>query len=174
MTINGTNSTVEFVFFDTVIFVPDFWNTSATDEQFAWLESTLAASTADWLLVIGHYPVWSVAENGPTASLVDNLLPLMKKYRVDAYFSGHDHNLQFLDDGSGIAYFLSGAGHNTTHSHKHAADVPAGSSKFFFPPKDDLTHGGFNTVSLTPTKMEVIYYEDGGETLFIVDRNQTR
>ena len=34
------------------------------DEQTAWIEDTLAASTADFLWVAGHYPVWSVCSHG--------------------------------------------------------------------------------------------------------------
>jgi tartrate-resistant acid phosphatase type 5 len=31
----------------------------AAVEQLDWLEETLASSTADWLVVMGHYPVYS-------------------------------------------------------------------------------------------------------------------
>ena len=65
-----------------------------SDQQWTWIEDTLRSSTAHYLLVGGHYPVWSVAEHGPTQCLVDRLKPLLEKYHVTAYISGHDHNLQ--------------------------------------------------------------------------------
>ena len=43
---------------------------------------------------MGHFPVLSVAEHGPTQCLLDLLDPLLVKYKVTAYFCGHDHNLQ--------------------------------------------------------------------------------
>ena len=46
------------------------------------IESTLAASTADYLIVAGHYPVWSVCEHGPTTNLVSQLKPLLEQYKV--------------------------------------------------------------------------------------------
>ena len=46
------------------------------------LQSTLAASTADYLVVAGHYPVWSVCEHGPTAQLVTSVKPLLEQYKV--------------------------------------------------------------------------------------------
>lgn len=62
--------------------------------QLAWLQGRLARSKADFLLVAGHYPVWSVSEHGPTACLLRKLHPLLIKHRATAYLCGHDHNLQ--------------------------------------------------------------------------------
>jgi tartrate-resistant acid phosphatase type 5 len=49
---------------------------------------------APYLLVNGHYPVYSVAEHGPTQCLIDRLRPLLHQYHATAYICGHDHNLQ--------------------------------------------------------------------------------
>lgn len=44
-----------------------------------------------WLLVAGHYPIYSVGEHGDTSELQSYLQPLLQKYGVHAYFCGHDH-----------------------------------------------------------------------------------
>ena len=44
-----------------------------------------------WLLVAGHYPIYSVGEHGDTSELKSYLQPLLQKYNVHAYFCGHDH-----------------------------------------------------------------------------------
>jgi 3',5'-cyclic AMP phosphodiesterase CpdA len=49
-----------------------------------------------WLLVAGHYPVFSKGSNGDTSELKTYLLPLLKKYSVHAYFCGHDHLSEVL------------------------------------------------------------------------------
>ena len=56
----------------------------------------------------GHYPVWSVCEHGPTAILVSQLKPMLEQYKVTGYASGHDHCLEYLDDGTGVVYVISG------------------------------------------------------------------
>ena len=66
------------------------------EQQDMWLEDTLQKSTADWLFVCGHHPVYSAGRHGPTPRLVNQLRPLLEKYKVAAYFCGHDHNLQHI------------------------------------------------------------------------------
>ncbi len=50
--------------------------------------------SAPYLIVSGHYPIYSVAEHGPTQCLVDRLRPLVHQYHATTYLCGHDHNLQ--------------------------------------------------------------------------------
>jgi hypothetical protein len=78
-------------------------------DQWTWIEQTLGNSTADYLWVTGHYPVWSVCSHGPTYELVVLLKPLLEKYGVTGYASGHDHCLEYLDEGKGPVYVISGA-----------------------------------------------------------------
>mmetsp|Transcript_24212 Transcript_24212/g.46925 ORF Transcript_24212/g.46925 Transcript_24212/m.46925 type:complete len:454 (+) Transcript_24212:143-1504(+) len=77
--------------------------------QLEWFEHTLNSSTADWLIVAGHYPVFSGGEHGNTPELQQQILPLLQKYNVDAYLAGHDHTLQHLESG-GVHYLVSGSG----------------------------------------------------------------
>ena len=51
----------------------------AADDQWAWLEDQLAKSSADFLWVGGHYPIYSAGSDGTTAVLVQRLLPLLKQ-----------------------------------------------------------------------------------------------
>jgi len=83
--LEDSDTTVHMVFIDTVILSGDDNVTypEQRKEQYAWINATLAASTADWLIVVGHYPVYSSGEHGNTADLQKNLKPMLAAYDVD-------------------------------------------------------------------------------------------
>lgn len=83
------------------------------------VEAMLARSTATWLIVAGHYTIYSVADHGHNKVLIEHLVPLLRKYDVQAYFNGHDHVLQHIVS-ENISYFTSGHG-------THKDNFPAGS-----------------------------------------------
>ncbi|XP_019850709.1 PREDICTED: tartrate-resistant acid phosphatase type 5-like isoform X3 [Amphimedon queenslandica] len=182
---NGT--TVQMVFIDTVLLAgvthpelrslppsgPEIPNLA--DDQWAWIESTLKQSTADWLIVSGHYPVWSVAEHGPTDELVKNLRPLLIKYNVTAYFCGHDHDIQHIkEDGSSVNYFVSGAGHLIDSSTEHEDKVPKGSLKYRYGTSSSSSDGAYNTVTITAQSMVVNFFNVKGEMIYTSTLDKTR
>jgi tartrate-resistant acid phosphatase type 5 len=57
--------------------------------QWAWIEDKLANCQEKWLFVAGHYPVYSAGPHGVSKVLSAKLKPMLDKYLVDAYFSGH-------------------------------------------------------------------------------------
>jgi acid phosphatase len=81
--------------------------------QKAWLEKELAASTAEWKIVVGHHPVYSCGPHGDSPELVRDLVPLFDRYGVALYLNGHDHVLEDLVVGS-RHYVTSGAGSELT------------------------------------------------------------
>ena len=120
------------------------------DGQLEWLERTLAGSDAAWKVVIGHHPIYV----GSTAysdneRLVERLVPLFEEYGVQAYFAGHDHNLQHhRPEGSTVDYFVSGAGSLT----REVVETP---NTLFA-----LRVPGFMAVSMTRTRMTVQGYDE--------------
>jgi len=78
------------------------------ENQKLWLEKTLQNSKCKWKIVCGHYPLYS---NGPhiiSKDLQTYLIPLLEKYKIDIYFSGHDHNFQHISKNN-INYIISGS-----------------------------------------------------------------
>ncbi|KAM9313916.1 tartrate-resistant acid phosphatase type 5a [Pholidichthys leucotaenia] len=138
-------------------------NAVDANRQLVWLQQRLALSKADFLLVAGHYPVWSVSEHGPTQCLVDSLRPLLLKYRATAYLCGHDHNLQYIEE-SDIGYVVSGAGNFMDPDIRHWHDVPKGTVKFFTGQASTL--GGFIHAEVNKNKMIVTFFKAKGTSLF--------
>jgi tartrate-resistant acid phosphatase type 5 len=67
-------------------------NFTAAKAQLDLIETTLANSAADFLIVAGHYPVFYVAEHGPTNALQPDRFPYLRQHNVSAYLNGHEHN----------------------------------------------------------------------------------
>uniref|UniRef100_A0A915B4J4 Tartrate-resistant acid phosphatase type 5 n=2 Tax=Parascaris univalens TaxID=6257 RepID=A0A915B4J4_PARUN len=128
----------------------------AAQVQWEWIKQQLDESTAEYVFVAGHYPVYSISEHGPMNCLIEKLNPLLRKFKVSAYFAGHDHTLQHLvvkdsvsnkdalagnDSASTVMhYIISGASSRSDRSRKHKDDVPSESSLFSYPT-------GFNPLS---------------------------
>ncbi len=81
-------------------------------EQLAWLETELRRPKATpFLAVMGHHPLYSDGPHGDHRLLIESWDPLFRKYKVDFYLAGHDHDLQHLEfEGHPTSFFLSGGG----------------------------------------------------------------
>jgi acid phosphatase len=123
-------------------------------KQLAWFEAALKASTAQWKIVIAHHPVYSGGIHGDTPYIVKHILPLLEKYNAQAYFNGHDHDLQHLQAGK-VNLFCSGAGSKPrmtgTTSHTKFA---RGSCS------------GFTAVTLHADALDVRMIDDRGKLLY--------
>ncbi|KAK3752600.1 hypothetical protein QZH41_018799, partial [Actinostola sp. cb2023] len=175
--IPGSDTVLELVMVDTVLLCGNTEHDSIrghisreprsvveSDAQWSWLEETLKDSKAHYLLVGGHFPVWSIAEHGPTQCLVQRLKPLLERYNVTAYLSGHDHNLQhFKENKSTVEYFVSGAGAYVVNSTEHKHSVPDGSLKFFW--SNTFSYGGFASIQATAESMNLVFIDAEGRKL---------
>lgn len=154
-------TTADFFYLDTTPMVKGYWHSHKTKEkvatedvpkQLAWLKDALAASRAPWKIVIGHHPIYSGGEHGDTPELIEHVLPLLHENKVQAWFNGHDHDLQHLVAGE-INLFCSGAGSQ------------------FRPTKDTIhtkfaeARSGFTIVSLQPNEMLIRMIDNHGQLL---------
>jgi tartrate-resistant acid phosphatase type 5 len=84
--------------------------------QLVWLEGTLASPTcqlSDFIVVFGHHTLISAGkkfQKGKSLEISNTLIPLLSKYNVEAYFSGHDHDLQVIKkQENSLTFIVSGA-----------------------------------------------------------------
>lgn len=84
------------------------------DKQLEWIDSVLTAAKEDWVLVVGHHPIY--AETGKDESerldLQKRLDSILRKHtNVDMYLCGHIHNFQHIRKvDSNIDYVVNTSG----------------------------------------------------------------
>ena len=154
-----STASLEIIFIDTCMLAPTVFGEDITpkqrDDALTKVESLLAASTATWLFVAGHYTIYSTAEHGNTKELVQSLVPLLKKYKVQAYFNGHDHVLQHISM-DGVEYITSGRGALTDNYPANEVDHPITNDKEVL--KYLSLSIGFNSATVTSDSVSIRFH----------------
>jgi phosphodiesterase/alkaline phosphatase D-like protein len=91
-------------------FVLDANNNADWEKQMPWLKDQLKRSQTPWKIVYSHYPMYSSGSHGANSELTDRLTPLFKKYGVQLYMSGHEHNYERSKPIDGTTYLVNGNG----------------------------------------------------------------
>ncbi|MFN3530601.1 MAG: metallophosphoesterase [Bacteroidia bacterium] len=93
--------------------------TQDTAKQAAWLDSLLKASAARWKIVIGHHPLFTSGKRaGKPQDMANRFKGLFDASQVDAYWCGHEHDLQHNKPEGYTHYYVSGAGSEVRPSGK--------------------------------------------------------
>jgi len=160
---NGTKA--EFFIIDSSPFQTDYYTAddyaehvkgNDTTKQKKWLEEGLKNSTATWKFVVGHHPLFSAGgRKGKTGDMLNSFAPLFEKYKVDAYFCGHEHILEYdQPQGYHFVEIISGSGGEAT---------PVTSADYAKFVAQDY---GFVAATLTAKEMTLQYINDQGKILF--------
>ena len=84
------------------------------DKQLSWIDSLLTTSKEDWVLVVGHHPIFAETDKDDSERLdlqkrLDSIL--RKHTNVDMYLCGHIHNFQHIRKvDSNIDYVVNTSG----------------------------------------------------------------
>ncbi|MDO5608061.1 MAG: tartrate-resistant acid phosphatase type 5 family protein [Capnocytophaga sp.] len=131
-----------------------------TQAQLAWLENQLKTKEKEvqWVFVVGHHPLYSggkrIAEP-ETEDIRKVFEPIFQKYSVDAYFCGHEHDLQVIQPkGIKTVQYLSGAGSEIRPTGKREGTRYA------------VSDGGFMSVSVTDKLVKTTIINANGEALY--------
>jgi tartrate-resistant acid phosphatase type 5 len=88
-------------------------------KQLQWLEQVLSTSRAKWKMIIGHHPMHTggaFRHNRRTRNLRKLLRPVFERHKIDVYFCGHDHHLEYLKPKKEPThYIISGGGSSARH-----------------------------------------------------------
>ena len=114
------NTTVRIVFLDTTPLIDKYRENSDVypdavkqdiDTQLAWLDETLKNAKEDWVIVVGHHPIYAYTEKTENERLdmQKRVLPILQRYHnVAIYACGHIHSFQHLKmKGDDIDYIVN-------------------------------------------------------------------
>lgn len=156
-------ASVTFAFADMNPFIRSYYNHPMpelkgqdTAAQYQWLQQTLSAP-ADWKIMIGHQPLYSVGSHGSSPELIARFKPLLLQTGTHFYLAGHDHNLQHIQQpGEPVHYLVSGGGGRGLYALK-ATDA---STRFA------RSSHGFLLMTFYADKANFYFYDDKGDLLY--------
>jgi tartrate-resistant acid phosphatase type 5 len=127
-------------------------------KQLAWLETELKRPrTTQFLVVMGHHPVYSDGMHGDHPVLVRDWDPLFRKYGAHLYLAGHDHDMQHLEfESHPTSFFLSGGGGADLYDLKVDPSKRGPYAKKVY---------GFSQLSVTPKQMTLRHLDGNGSVL---------
>lgn len=134
------------------------------DAELKWLDETLSAATEDWVIVVGHHPVYaftdkSESERSDMQQRVNSIL--LKHDNVDMYVCGHIHNFQHIrKPGCDIDYVV-----NTSGSLSREVEPVDGT--VFCSPEE-----GYSLVTVGADELKLYMLDARGKVLHTVTRSK--
>lgn len=122
--------------------------------QEEWLTGAMASSTSTWNIAYGHHPYISNGDHGNTDGDFGDFFDRNLCGKVDVYFAGHDHDLQWLQPVCGTEFIVSGAAASLR-------DVDGSNPTFY-----ETSTLGFMWVEIVENTMTGIFYDSDGTELY--------
>lgn len=171
-TFEEDGTSVRIVFIDTTPLIDKYRKKTATypdaarqdvEAQIQWLDKTLSDANEDWVVVVGHHPIYadtdkSDSERSDMQKRVDTIL---RKHNVDMYICGHIHNFQHIRrPESKIDYVVNTSGSLTRTPNKTAGTVFCSNEP------------GFSVLTADKHSLNLNMLDKSGKTLHTVSRTK--
>ena len=171
-TFNEEGTTVRIVWIDTTPLIdkyreendkyPDACHQDI-NAQLEWLDATLAAAKEDWVVVVGHHPIYADTDKDDIErlNLQQRVDTILRSHRVDMYINGHIHNFQHIRvKGSQIDYITNSSGSLSRKVQPVEGTVFCSSEP------------GFSILSASPASLELRMVDKHGKVLHTVTRTK--
>lgn len=171
-TFEDDGTTLKVVFIDTTPLIDKYRKKSDEypdavaqnmDAQLQWLDSVLTDGGEDWIVVVGHHPIFaftdkSESERTDMQKRVDSIL---RKHDVDMYVCGHLHNYQHIRrPGSDIDYVVNTSGSCTRVPEKIDGTVFCSDA------------AGFSVLTADKNSLNLNMLDSDGEVIHTVTRTK--
>lgn len=141
-----------FAMFDSQIVVENRPQRSA---QKKWLETEVSSNSSSWKFAVAHHPIRSNGFYGDNSAMVKDFKPIFDQSKLDIYFNGHEHDLQYIaDPRDSFRCIVSGAGGG-------GRDTAYGANSLFAG-----TNGGFVFCSATKDQLHIRFIDKMGQVQF--------
>ena len=169
---DDAGTTIRVVFIDTTPLIdsyrtdnryPDARNQSI-DAQLEWLDATLKTAKEDWVIVVGHHPMYAETKKdiAEQKDIQRRLLPIFQKNgNVAMYVCGHIHNFQHIRKPSDNTDYVV----NTAGSLSRKVKATDGTQ--FCSPST-----GFSVVSASKQKLQLHMIDKEGKEIHCVSKEK--
>ena len=165
--------TLRIVFLDTTPLIDRYQEDSTVypdackqdmQAELDWLDTTLKNAREDWVVVVGHHPIYAYTDKRESerTDMQKRVLPILRKYKnVAIYACGHIHNFQHIRmKGDDIDYVV-----NTSAS--LARPVQPAEGTVFCSPAD-----GFSVISATKKQLNMYMVDKDGKTIHTITKKK--
>lgn len=172
-TFDEDGTTLRLIFVDTTPLISKYREESDkypdackqnVDEQLKWLDNTLKQAKEDWVVVVGHHPIYAETSKDDVErnDMQRVLLPVLKKYNnVSLYVCGHIHNFQHIRmKGDNIDYVVNSSG-------SLARKVKPIEGTVFCSPEP-----GFSVISATKKALNMYMIDKTGKMLHTITKTK--
>ena len=172
-TVSEDGATLRVVFIDTTPLIRKYReesdkypDASKQDNaaQLAWLDATLKDAKEDWVIVVGHHPIYADTEKDDVErqDMQRQLLPIFRKYgNVAIYACGHIHNFQHIRmQGDSTDYIVNTSG-------SLARPVKPTTGTVFCAGEE-----GFSVISATKKQLNFFMLDKTGKVLHTVTKTK--
>ena len=167
------STTVRVVFLDTTPLIDRYQEESgiypdackqSVQAELDWLDATLANAKEDWVVVVGHHPIYAYTEKAENerADMQKRVLPILRKHKnVAIYACGHIHNFQHIKmKGDDIDYVVNS-------SASLARPVQPIEGTVFCSPAD-----GFSVISATKKQLNMYMVDKDGNNIHTITKTK--
>ncbi len=164
-------TTVRVVFLDTTPLIDRYQEDSdiypdackqSIQAELDWLDATLADAKEDWVVVVGHHPIYAYTEKAENerTDMQKRVLPILRKHKnVAIYACGHIHNFQHIKmKGDDIDYVVNS-------SASLARPVQPTEGTVFCSPAD-----GFSVISATKKQLNMYMIDKDGNSIHTITK----
>lgn len=139
-------------------------NKQDLNKQLAWIDSILNKAKEDWILVVGHHPIYAETSKGNSerTDMQKRLDTILRKHaNVTMYLCGHIHNFQHIRvKGSNIDYVVNSSG-------SLSRDVKPIEGTQFCSGKD-----GFSLITADKNEIDLHMIDKDGNIIYSIKRTK--